>query len=67
MNTFGCIRVYNAEMEKLVKLYKELKEKGKKIYCYIEDYDGDITNVYKYYEMEIDTKDKPREKRNTEQ
>lgn len=64
MSTHGCIRVYNAEMEKLVKLYKELKEKGKKIYCYIEDYDGDITNVYKYYGMEVDPKDKPRKKRN---
>ena len=63
-STHGCIRVYNAEMEKLVKLYKELKEKGKKIYCYIEDYDGDITNVYKYYGMEVDPKDKPRKKRN---
>lgn len=67
MSTHGCIRVYNAEMGKLVKLYKELKEKGKKIYCYIEDYDGDIADVYKYYEMEIDPKDKPRKKRNTEQ
>ena len=41
-----------------------LDKKGKKIYCYIEDYDGDITNVYKYYGMEVDPKDKPRKKRN---
>ncbi len=67
MNTFGCIRIYNSEMEKLVKLYNELKGKGKKIYCYIEDYEGNISDVYKYYEMEVDPKDESRTKRTTTQ
>ncbi|WBX78218.1 L,D-transpeptidase [Tenacibaculum ovolyticum] len=57
MSTYGCIRVYNAEMKKLGELYTKLKKQGKKIYCYIEDYDGDIKDVYSHYSMKVDSKD----------
>lgn len=63
MGTYGCIRVYNKEMKKLGELYSSLKEQGKTIYCYIEDYDGDIANVYSEYDFEIDTKDVSRGER----
>jgi predicted chitinase len=67
MSTYGCIRVYNSEMEKLGKLYNELSKKGKKIYCYIEDYDGSINDVYDYYDMTPDNKDSKRKKRSKNQ
>ena len=67
MSTFGCIRVYNGEMEKLGKLYAELKNKGKTIYCYIEDYEGDIRDVYSYYDMQADSKDTAQTERSTKQ
>ncbi len=57
MGTYGCIRIYNAEMEKLVALYTKLKGEGKKIYCYIEDYNGDIKDIYKKYGFSQDPKD----------
>lgn len=35
-------------------------EKGKEIYCYVENYDGNIEDVYHYFNLEIDEKDKKR-------
>lgn len=67
MGTFGCIRVYNEEMKKLGEIYQELKKQGKVIYCYVEDYDGDIKDVYDHYGMSVDTKDKTRGKRSNKQ
>lgn len=63
MGTFGCIRVYNEEMKKLGEIYQELKKQGKVIYCYIEDYAGNIKDVYSYYGMNVYIKDKTRSKR----
>lgn len=60
MGTYGCIRVYNEEMQKLAKLYTSLKNKGKTIYCYIEDYSGNISDVYDAYNMQVDPKDRSR-------
>lgn len=60
MQTHGCIRVYNAEMKKLVQKYESFK--GKKVYCYVEDYSGDISDVYKFYGMKVDPKDTDRDK-----
>ena len=67
MSTYGCIRVYNSDMAKLGKLYQQLKKQKKKIYCYIEDYKGDINDVYELYNMSRDKKDKHREKNNRKQ
>lgn len=67
MGTYGCVRVYNDEMKKLGALYSQLKRQGKTIYCYIEDYNGDIEDVYKYYGIEKDAKDKLRSKRSKKQ
>ncbi|OXA87627.1 glycoside hydrolase family 19 protein [Flavobacterium hercynium] len=63
MSTYGCVRVYNNEMEKLGNLYTDLSNQGKKIYCYIEEYDGDIEDVYAFYDLPIDTKDSKRRNR----
>ena len=60
MSTYGCIRIYNSSMKKLTEIYNEYKNKKYKIYCYIEDYSGDINDVYKHYEMEKDPKDSQR-------
>lgn len=60
LNTRGCIRIYNDEMKKLVNLYKDLKTKKKTIYCYIEDYDGKIEDVFDYYGFDLDIKDTER-------
>jgi hypothetical protein len=67
MGTHGCVRVYNEEMRKLCEIYKKLKSEGKTIFCYIEDYDGDISEVYSHYQMEKDTKDSSRGKRSNSQ
>lgn len=67
MSTYGCVRVYNDEMKKLGELYTKLKNKGKTIYCYIEDYDGDINDVYTHYGMAKDSKDTPQTERSTKQ
>ncbi|WP_158978760.1 L,D-transpeptidase [Cellulophaga sp. L1A9] len=67
MGTHGCIRVYNNEMKKLGELYSDLKSQGKKIYCYIEDHDGDINDVYKFYDLKRDIKDKSRGARSANQ
>lgn len=67
MSTYGCIRIYNAEMEKLVALYNKLKAEGKTIYCYIEDYDGDIKQVYTKYDLLPDSKDGSRGARSNSQ
>lgn len=58
MQTQGCIRVYNAEMEKLVSVYKTLEKEGKTVKCYVENYSGDITDVFDYYCLDLDFKDK---------
>ncbi len=65
--TYGCVRVYNEKIKELVALYNDLKNQGKKIYCYIEDYDGDIKDVYKFYKMKVDAKDSSRGKRYSHQ
>ncbi|MWN91332.1 L,D-transpeptidase family protein [Gilliamella sp. Pra-s65] len=67
MNTHGCIRVYNAAMKELGELYTKFKKEGKKIYCYIEDYNGDIKDVYQHYEFDSDPKDAVRSGRVTTQ
>lgn len=58
MQTQGCIRVYNAEMKKLVSVYETLKKEGKTVKCYVENYSGDITDVFDYYCLDLDFKDK---------
>ena len=60
MSTYGCIRIYNSSMKKLTEIYNEYKNKKYKIYCYIEDYSGDINDVYRHYEMKKDPKDSQR-------
>ena len=60
MQTHGCIRVYNTEMAKLVKIIRTQQNSKKRIYCYIEDYSVDISDVYKSYGMSVDSKDKDR-------
>lgn len=67
MATYGCIRIYNNDMKELVKLYTQLKKQGKRIYCYIEDYNGDIKDVYKHYQFDVDIKDKSRGERSSKQ
>lgn len=65
--SFGCIRIYNQAMKELGELYSELVNKKKKIYCYIEDYDGDIKDVYDHYSLDTDSKDKKRAERSASQ
>lgn len=60
MSTYGCIRIYNDSMKRLTEIYNEYKNKKYKIYCYIEDYNGDINDVYEHYEMKKDPKDSQR-------
>ncbi|MBF1578998.1 MAG: DUF4280 domain-containing protein [Prevotella sp.] len=67
MSTYGCIRVYNSAMEKLGELYTKYKKEGKKIFCYIEDYNGDINDVYSFYEFKRDGKDRKRNARSKKQ
>ena len=67
IGTFGCVRVYNSAMKELGELYTKLKGEGKTMYCYIEDYDGDIKDVYKFYDLEVDKKDKAQSKRSNTQ
>ena len=57
MPTQGCVRVYNKEMAKLGTLCETLKKEGKTVYLYVEDYDGDITDVFDYYCLDMDYKD----------
>lgn len=57
MSTYGCIRVYNADMAKIGRLYQQLEKEGKKIYCYVEDCKDDIDEVYELYDMDGDKKD----------
>ncbi|WP_353163143.1 L,D-transpeptidase family protein, partial [Myroides odoratus] len=68
MNTFGCIRIYNEAMKRLGELYQILEAKGKTIYCYIEDYEGNIEDVYQAYDFDSDFSDVKRdEKTKTQQ
>ncbi|MCQ2189389.1 MAG: DUF4280 domain-containing protein [Paludibacteraceae bacterium] len=60
MPTHGCIRVYNEEMSKLGAICESLKKEGKTIYLYVEDYYGDITDVFDHYCLDLDFKDKNR-------
>lgn len=57
MPTQGCVRVYNKEMAKLGTLCETLKKEGKTVYLYVEDYDGDITDVFDHYCLDMDYKD----------
>ncbi|MGN7809525.1 L,D-transpeptidase family protein [Flavobacterium sp. 22076] len=59
MVTYGCVRVYNADMKKLVENYNTIKGKGKTIYVYVEEVDS-MDDVYKDYDMVADPKDKKR-------
>ncbi|WP_281631991.1 L,D-transpeptidase family protein [Flavobacterium luteolum] len=59
MVTYGCIRVYNADMKELVENYNKVKGKGKTIYVYVEEVDS-MDDVYKDYDMVVDPKDKRR-------
>ncbi|GAA3767911.1 L,D-transpeptidase family protein [Flavobacterium ginsengiterrae] len=59
MVTYGCVRVYNADMKKLVENYNTIKGKGKTIYVYVEEVDS-MDDVYKDYGMVADPKDKKR-------
>ncbi|GAA4153551.1 hypothetical protein GCM10022217_09430 [Chryseobacterium ginsenosidimutans] len=54
MVTYGCLRVYNEDIEKLVDLY--LNNSDKKIKVYVEEVE-DIFEVYKYYDMKRDPKE----------
>lgn len=65
MGTHGCVRIYNNAMKELGELYTKLKNDGKTIYCYIEDYDGDIKKVYVHYGFAEDPKDSTRGARST--
>ncbi|WP_052705359.1 PAAR-like protein [Flavobacterium sp. 316] len=55
MVTFGCLRVYNADIETLVKKYSHYKE-TKEIKVYVEEVD-DINKVYEFYDIERDPKE----------
>jgi predicted chitinase len=59
MVTYGCVRVYNADMKKLVENYNAIKGKGKTIYVYVEEVDS-MDDVYKDYGIVADPKDKKR-------
>lgn len=67
MSTYGCVRVYNDAMKELGELYSKLEKEGKTIYSYIEDYDGDIKDVYSFYKMKTDAKDTAQTARSTKQ
>jgi hypothetical protein len=67
MNTHGCIRIYNQAMRELGNLYEKLTKQGKTIYCYIEDYDGNIKDVYMHYGFDSDPKDVKRNKESKRQ
>lgn len=54
MVTYGCLRVYNEDIEKLVDLY--LSNSDKKIKVYVEEVE-DISEVYKYYDIKRDSKE----------
>ncbi|UWY29470.1 hypothetical protein N4T20_05910 [Flavobacterium sp. TR2] len=56
MVTYGCVRVYNADMKKLVENYNTIKGKGKTIYVYVEEVDS-MDDVYKDYDIIADPKD----------
>ncbi|MDN3672783.1 L,D-transpeptidase [Flavobacterium branchiarum] len=57
MVTYGCIRIYNSDMKKLVEEYNLLLAKGKIIYVYVEEVDS-MSGVYKKYGLVADSKDK---------
>lgn len=54
--TYGCMRVYNADMKTLVETYNKLKNSGKKINIYVEEV-SNINKVFKEYDFKIDSKD----------
>ncbi len=61
MNTHGCVRVYNADMRRLVYRYNELRKAGKTIKSYIEDVEAyKIHDVFAAYGIQPDAKDKRR-------
>lgn len=59
MVTYGCVRIYNADMKKVVEHYNAIKDKGKTIYVYVEEVDS-MDDVYKEYDLVADPKDKKR-------
>ncbi|EKT3967233.1 hypothetical protein NTJ12_002318 [Flavobacterium psychrophilum] len=59
MVTYGCVRVYNADMKNLVKHYDDIKNEGKKINVYVEEVDS-MNSVYSEYGLVADPKDKKR-------
>ncbi|MFB9076274.1 hypothetical protein ACFFLS_26050 [Flavobacterium procerum] len=61
MVTYGCLRVYNADIENLVKKYLSLKDK--KIKVYVEEVDN-INEVYQYYDVERDPKERKEKSKN---
>ncbi|MCL1942122.1 MAG: DUF4280 domain-containing protein [Candidatus Azobacteroides sp.] len=62
MNTHGCVRVYNADIRRLVNRYKALQQAGKTIQCYIEDVEADkFGEVFTFYDITPDPKDSRRE------
>lgn len=60
MQTQGCVRVYNEAMKTLVGVYENLIKEGKTIKCYVEDYSGNIDDVFDFYCLDLDFKDKTR-------
>ena len=68
MSTLGCVRVYNADMRRLVNRYNTLQQAGKTIKCYVEDVSSaKMDEVFKTYGIERDPKDTPRETRSSTQ
>lgn len=58
MVTHGCLRVYNADMPKITKIYSELTAKGKKIQIYIEEVSPEkIKDMFSFYGTVPDPKD----------
>ena len=56
MSTFGCLRVYNADMREIVRICSERENKGHVVFCYVEDAD-DINAVFSEYKKIPDPED----------
>lgn len=58
MVTHGCLRVYNADMPQITKIYSELIAKGKKIQIYIEEVSPEkLKDMFSFYGTVPDPKD----------
>ncbi|MBP4136751.1 PAAR-like protein [Flavobacterium geliluteum] len=67
MITYGCLRIYNADIGNLVKKYLSVKD-VKEIKVYVEEVDN-INEVYEYYDIErdpIERKEKSKIKQKTQ-